>query len=135
MKRSNKVSSSRRVQRKRLLSAPSSERRKLMSIRLSKELRQKHKVRNLPVKRNDVVKILKGKLKNRSGKVVSVYRRRWAIHIDKLTKDKANGQAIHIPIRPSNCIIEQLQLDKDRNELIKISSKAGLKIKNKGVSA
>jgi predicted neuraminidase len=30
---------------------------------------------------------------------------------------------------------EQLQLDKDRNELIKISSKAGLKIKNKGVSA
>ena len=134
MKRSTKVASSRRTQRKNLLSAPSSERRKIMSCRLSKELRNKHKVRNLPIRKNDVVKILKGQQKNKSGKVTTVYRRRWVIYVDKITKDKQNGQPINIPIKPSNCVIETLHLDKDRKDLIERASKAALRVKNKGVS-
>lgn len=131
MKRSDKVSSSRRTQRRNLYQAPSSTRRKILSCRLNKELRNKHKVRSLPIRKNDVVKILKGKAKNKTGKVTTVYRRRWVIYVDKITKDKQNGQPINIPIKPNNCVIETLHLDKDRKDLIDRVSKAALKDKNK----
>ena len=110
---------------------PSSIRRKILSCRLNKELRNKHKVRSLPIRKNDVVKILKGKAKNKTGKVTTVYRRRWVIYVDKITKDKQNGQPINIPIKPNNCVIETLHLDKDRKDLIDRVSKAALKDKNK----
>jgi len=103
-----------------------------MSCRLSKELRTKHQVRSLPIRKNDVVKILKGKSKNKSGKVTTVYRKRWVIYVDKVTRDKQNGQPVNIPIKPSNCVIETLHLDKDRNSLIERASAAAQKIKNKG---
>ena len=133
MKRSAKVSCSRRTQRRNLYQAPSSIRRKIMSCRLNKELRNKHKVRSLPIRKNDVVKILKGKSKNKTGKVTTVYRRRWVVYVDKITKDKQNGQPVNIPIKPSNCVIETLHLDKDRKDLIERASKAALRQKNKGV--
>ena len=134
MKKSSKVSSSRRTQRRNLYTAPSSIRRKIMSCRLSKDLRRSHQVRNLPIRKNDVVKVLKGKAKNKSGKVISVYRKRWVIHVDKVTRDKQNGQPVQIPIKPSNCVIETLHLDKDRKELIKRISARLEKSKNKGVA-
>ena len=134
MKRSIKVSSARRTQRKRLLSAPSSLRRKIMSCRLNKELRTKHKVRSLPIRKNDIVKILKGKAKNKTGKVTSVYRKRWCILVDKVTRDKQNGQPVNVPIKTSNCVIETLHLDKDRKDLIERVSRLANKEKNKGVA-
>lgn len=134
MKRSDKVSSSRRTQRRNLYTAPSSQRRKIMSCRLSKELRNKHKCRNLPIRKNDVVKILKGKAKGKTGKVTSVYRRRWCVHIEKITRDKQNGQPVQIPIKPNNCVIDTLHLDKDRKGLIDRVSAQARKEKNKGVN-
>jgi large subunit ribosomal protein L26e len=127
MKRSVKVSSARRTQRRNLYTAPSSIRRKIMSCRLSKELRTKHTVKSLPIRKNDVVKILKGKLKNKTGKVTTVYRRRWVIYVDKLTRDKQNGQPVNIPIKTNNCQIEVLHLDKDRKDLIERVSKKRIK--------
>lgn len=118
MKKSISVTSSRRKQRRNLYTAPSSLRRKIMTVRLSKELRQKHKVRNLPIRKNDVVKIKKGKYRKKGGKVTAVYRKRWCIHIDKITRDKQNGQPVNVPIKTSQCVIETLHLDKDRKELI-----------------
>ena len=128
MKRSNLVSSSRRTQRRNLYTAPSSQRRKIMSCRLAKELRTTHKVRSLPIRKNDEVKILKGKHKNKTGKVTCAYRRRWCIYVDKVTKEKQNGQPVNVALKPSYCVIEKLHLDKDRKKLIEKVS-AG---KNKG---
>lgn len=132
MKRSVKVSSQKRTQRRNLYQAPSSIRRKIMSCRLTKELRTKHKVRSLPIRKNDVVKILKGKAKGKTGKVTTVYRRKWVIHVEKITRDKQNGQPVNIPIRPNNCAIETLHLDKDRKDLIERASAEARKNKNKG---
>jgi large subunit ribosomal protein L26e len=134
MKRSTKVSSSRRTQRKLLYAAPSNIRRKIMSCRLSKENRAKHQVRSLPIRKNDVVKVLKGKAKNKTGKVTAVYRRKWVIHVDKITREKQNQQPVNIPIKPSNCVIETIHLDKDRKDLIERASKAAKNIKNKVVT-
>lgn len=55
MKFNKQVSSSRRKNRKRHFQAPSHIRRKLMSAPLSKELRTKHNVRAMPIRKDDEV--------------------------------------------------------------------------------
>ena len=118
MKR-HQVSSRRRVQRKKQLGATSSVKRKLMSCNLTKALRTEHKIRSLPIKRGDTVKILKGKAKGREGKVVQVYRKRNVIYVDKCQREKNNGQTVFLPIRPCYCVITSPILNKDRTETIK----------------
>ena len=127
MKR-HEVSSSRRVQRRRQLGASSSVKRKLMSCHLIKSLRDQHKIRSLPIKRGDEVKILKGKAKGKSGKVVQVYRKRNIIYVDKVNREKQNGQTVFLPIRPSYCVIEKLLINKDRTKTIE--KNASIKVKN-----
>jgi len=63
-----------------------------MSSHLSKELRTKYDVRSIPVRKGDVVKVMRGTGKGREGKVQTVYRKKWAVHIEKLTKEKSNGK-------------------------------------------
>ena len=46
----------------------------------------------MPIRKDDEVKIVRGTHKGREGKVSSVYRRRYVIHIEKLTREKANGK-------------------------------------------
>merc|ERR1711990_719759 len=118
MKTHTSVSSQRRKSRKAYFTAPSSIRRKLMSSHLSKDLRKKYSVRSIPVRHGDTVKIMVGPNKNREGKVTEVYRRRWCIHIEKIVKEKTNGQQAQIPVHPSNVVITTLRLDKDRKALI-----------------
>lgn len=85
------VHSSRRKARKAHFSAPSNVRRRLMSAGLSKELRTKHKVRSMPVRKGDEVRIVRGTYANREGKILASYRKKWVIHIEKVTREKANG--------------------------------------------
>lgn len=112
------VSCQRRKSRKAHFTAPSSIRRKIMSAQLSKDLAAKYQTRSIPVRHGDTVKIVRGPNKNREGKVTEVYRRRWCIHIEKLIKEKTNGQQAKIPIHPSNVQITNLRLDKDRKALL-----------------
>ena len=112
------VSSQRRKSRKAYFSAPSSIRRKLMSSHLSKDLKQKYECRSIPVRHGDTVRIKRGGSRGKEGKVSEVYRRKWCIYIENVTKRKTNGQEIKVPIHPSNCEITQLRLDKDRKALL-----------------
>lgn len=79
MKFSKTVSSSRRKSRKRYFTAPSSVRRKLMSASLSKDLRKKHNVRSLPIRRDDEVVVTRGHYKGQqAAKVLAVsYSWQW----------------------------------------------------------
>eukprot|EP01117_Protostelium_nocturnum_P010760 TRINITY_DN3878_c0_g1_i4.p1 TRINITY_DN3878_c0_g1~~TRINITY_DN3878_c0_g1_i4.p1 ORF type:complete len:148 (+),score=27.76 TRINITY_DN3878_c0_g1_i4:79-522(+) len=118
MKFNSSVPSSRRKQRKAHFAAPSSERRKRMVAQLSKELRTKYNVRSLPVRKDDEVQVVRGTLKGREGKVTAVYRRKYVIHVDKITRDKANGQTVNVGLDCSNCVLTKLKLDKDRQDLL-----------------
>ena len=102
MKRNSAVSSSRRKSRKAHFSAPSSVRRKLMSAPLSKDLRQKYSVRSLPVRKDDEVVVTRGAFKTaQPGKVISVYRKKWVLHIERVQREKANGTNCSVGIDPS----------------------------------
>ncbi|KAG9951994.1 60S ribosomal protein L26, partial [Aureobasidium melanogenum] len=112
------LSSSRRKSRKAHFSAPSSVRRTIMSAPLSKELREKYNVRSIPIRKDDEVTIVRGSNKGREGKVTSVYRLKWVIHVDRVAREKSNGQSVPLGIAPSKVVITSLKLDKDREEIL-----------------
>jgi len=89
-----------------------------MSAPLSKELREKHSVRSIPIRKDDEVTIVRGANKGREGKVISVYRLKYVIHIERIVREKSNGQSVPIGIHPSKVIITKLKLDKDRENIL-----------------
>eukprot|EP00884_Botryococcus_braunii_P020652 jgi/Botrbrau1/7270/Bobra.0318s0008.1 len=112
------VSSSRRKSRKAHFSAPSSVRRKLMSAPLSQELRTKYGARSIPVRKDDEVTIVRGTYKGREGKVVQVYRKKWVIHVERITREKVNGATVNVGIDPSKVIISKVKMDKGRRRIL-----------------
>eukprot|EP00919_Chromeraceae_sp_WS-2016_P020435 GHVR01048598.1.p1 GENE.GHVR01048598.1~~GHVR01048598.1.p1 ORF type:complete len:112 (-),score=7.45 GHVR01048598.1:184-519(-) len=85
-----------------------------MSAPLSKELREKYNVRSLPVRKDDEVMIVRGHHHDKEGKVQCCYRKKWRIHVERVTRDKINGQTIPVGIHPSKVVITKLKLDADR---------------------
>jgi large subunit ribosomal protein L26e len=132
MKFSSRVSSSRRKSRKAHFSAPSSVRRILMSAALSSDLKNKHNVRSVPVRKDDEVQVVRGTYKGREGKVVQVYRRKWVIHVERITHEKVNGSTVNVGIDPSKVVITKLKLDKDRKALLDRKGRGRAAEKDKG---
>lgn len=90
-----------------------------MSARLSKELREKYGVRSMPIRKDDEVLVVRGKVfSGREGKVKTVYRKKFAVHIERFTREKANGAPVHVGFHPSNLVITKLKLDKDRKKIL-----------------
>ncbi|KXN70012.1 ribosomal protein L24 [Conidiobolus coronatus NRRL 28638] len=114
MKFSKDVTSSRRKCRKAHFAAPSHLRQKIMSASLSKELKEKHSVRAVPIRKEDEVLVVRGTHKGREGKVVQVYRKKFVIHINGLTREKVNGATVQLGIHPSNVVVTKIKTDKDR---------------------
>ncbi|CAN8075874.1 unnamed protein product [Agarophyton chilense] len=117
MKRSGAVSSSRRKSRKAHFTAPSSVRRIIMSAPLSSELRQKYNVRSLPIRKHDEVRVVRGQYKG-EGKVLTCYRKKYVVHIERITREKANQMPVPVGIHPSNCVITKIKMDKDRKAIL-----------------
>ena len=95
-----------------------SERRKIMSAALSSDLKEKHSVNAMPIRKDDEVTVVRGTFKGREGKVVQVWRKKYVIHIERITREKANGATVNVGIHPSNCEITKLKLDKDRKKIL-----------------
>merc|ERR1711987_32314 len=127
------VASSRRKSRKDHFTAPSSVRRKIMSAHLNKELSHKHHVKSMPIRKGDEVIVVRGSHRGREGKVVQVYRKKYVIHIERVTREKSNGSTVNVGIHPSNVMITKLKLDKDRRAILerKDTTKAAEKGKGK----
>merc|ERR1712093_528508 len=112
------LASSRRKSRKLHYDAPSGTRRLIMSAPLSKELREKHNVRSIPIRKDDEVTVVRGTNKGREGKVTSVYRLKYLIHIERVSREKSNGQSVPIGVAPSKVVITKLKTDKDREKIL-----------------
>merc|ERR1712010_166894 len=118
MKFSPNVSSSRRKARKAHFTAPSSVRRKIMSAHLDKTLSNKYHVKSMPIRKDDEVIVVRGSHRGREGKVIQVYRKKYVIHIERVTREKSNGSTVNVGIHPSNVTITKLKLDKDRRAIL-----------------
>merc|ERR1711988_2031300 len=118
MKFSPNVSSSRRKSRKAHFTAPSSVRRKIVSAHLNKELSTKYNVKSMPIRKDDEVIVVRGINRGREGKVMQVYRKKYVIHNERVTREKSNGSTVNVGIHPSNVLITKLKLDKDRKAIL-----------------
>merc|ERR1712050_335933 len=98
-KQNSAVSSCARKSRKAHFNAPSHLRRKIMSASLSKELRGHYKG-------------------EQTGKVITVYRKKYVVHVERISREKANGQTVHIGLHPSNLVITKMKLTADRKKLL-----------------
>jgi len=132
MKYNRAVHSSRRKARKAHFSADSTTKRKLMSAPLSNDLQKKYNVRSVPIRKDDEVVVVRGTYKNRDGKVTQVYRKKYIIHIERISREKNNGASVMLGIDPSKVVITKLHLDPDRKKLLERKNRASKTDKAKG---
>lgn len=105
-----KASKQPRKQRKYLANAPLHLKRKKLSVNLSKELRKKISKRNVVVRKEDQVKIMKGKFKGKTGKILNVYTKQAKVTIEGIQVTKRDGSKANVKMQPSNLqIIEMIE--------------------------
>merc|ERR1712216_461379 len=104
----------------------------IMSAAMGNELRKKHSVRSMPVRKDDEVSVVRGTYKGREGKVIQCYRKKWVIHVDRITREKQSGATVQVGIHPSKCVITKLKLDKDRKTILERKNKEAKSAKGKG---
>ena len=75
-------------------------------------------VRSIPIRKDDEVTIVRGSNKGREGKITSVYRLKWVVHVERVAREKSNGQSVPTGIAPSKVVITKLKLDKDREQIL-----------------
>ena len=103
-------------QRKYVHNAPLHIRNKFLSCSITKSLKDEHNTKHIRVKTKDTVKILRGEHRGKTGEITKVNVKNATVHIKDITRKKVNGQDAHIPIKPSNIQIIELDL-KDEKRL------------------
>lgn len=79
-------SSQPRKQRKFLYTAPLHLRRKIVAAHLSKELRQKFKIRSFPLRKGDEVEVMRGKQKKQRGKISRIDLQKYQVFVEGVKK-------------------------------------------------
>jgi large subunit ribosomal protein L24 len=114
-----KASKQPRKQRKYLANAPFHLKQKITSSQLSKDLRKKYGKRSFPVRKGDKVKIMRGELKDKIGKILIVDREKLRVNIEGIYRAKNDGTKVVVWINTSNLQIQELDLeDKKRKEAL-----------------
>jgi len=106
-----KASKKPKKQRKYLANAPLHIRKKFVSVNLSKELRKKYSKRNIPARKGDTVKVLRGKFKRKSGKIVEIKLKSGKITVEGMQVKKRDGSNVNVKLQPSNLQITSLNLE------------------------
>jgi len=106
-----KASKDRTKQRKYRRNAPLHIKRKFLSAHLSKELRERYNFKSFPIRKGDVVEIMRGEHKGKKGKVDHIDLKKTKIYIENVKRKNVKGDEIFIPFEPSNLRITELNLD------------------------
>lgn len=116
-----------RKQRKRLHAAPLHVRHKHLAAPLSLELRQKHGLRSIPVRKGDKVRVMRGDFMKLEGDVLEVDTKRRRIIVAGAATRKADGTEVPRPVSPSKVMVIKIKPDKERDKILDRRSKVGKK--------
>ena len=105
-----KGSSKARKQRKYRANAPLHLKQRFMSSNLSKDLRKNYG-RSLQLRKNDIVRVLSGKFKNKKGKVLTLNLKREKVTIEGIQLTKKDGNKVAVLFHPSKLQITELNTD------------------------
>jgi large subunit ribosomal protein L24 len=106
-----------RKQRKYVANAPLHLKRKLLGVNLSKELRDLYGKRTIVLKKGDTVKVLKGKFKNKTGKVTQIHIKMVKVYVEGIQTKKQDGSKVNVKLHPSNLQIIQANTDDGKRGL------------------
>ncbi|MCD6477356.1 MAG: 50S ribosomal protein L24 [Candidatus Aenigmarchaeota archaeon] len=107
-----------RKQRKARYNAPLHKRQKLIAAHLSPELRKQYKRRSLGLRKSDEVKIMKGKFKGKTGKIIKISLKKLKVYIDTIKRKKVSGQEVFVPFDASNLMIISPNMDDAKRKKI-----------------
>jgi large subunit ribosomal protein L24 len=99
-----------RRQRRALYEADSAERRRRMTVPLSRELRARFHRRSAPVRKGDTVRVLAGSYEGREERVARVNRRDYTVTLDNVTLKTAEEKLKELPLRPAHLVLTRLNL-------------------------
>ncbi|MEM0129566.1 MAG: 50S ribosomal protein L24 [Thermoplasmata archaeon] len=99
-----------RRQRRLLYRASPTERRRRMTVPLSRELRARFHRRSIPLRKGDTVRVLRGSFEGREERVASVDRRSLSVVLDNVTVKTGESKQTALPIRPASLVIVRLNL-------------------------
>lgn len=120
-----KSSKNPKKQRKYRYNAPLHIRHKFLSSNLSKELRKKYGFRSLPLRKGDVVKIMRGKFKGKTAKVSKLDLKNLKVYLEGINITKQSGVKVSVPFDASKLQIIELNLDdKKRLKIIERKRKS-----------
>lgn len=105
-----------RKQRKFLANAPSHIKYKLLSSSLDKSLKEKLKRNSLELRKNDEVKVMRGKYTKKQGKILKIDKKNTRIQIDGITISKKDGEKSPVWFHPSNLKIIKIE-DTDKKRI------------------
>jgi len=110
-----KASSKPRKQRKYRYNAPLHIKYEFLNSPLSKELRKKHNMRSIPLRKGDEVLVMRGAFKKKKVKVASVNVKRSRVTLEGIQRTKKDGAKVNVYFSPSKLQIFSLNLlDKKR---------------------
>lgn len=84
------------------------ERGRLLRARLDKKLQAEFKQKNVRVRKDDVVIVLKGEGKGKKGKVLRVNQEKGVVFVEGLNRKRADGKEQLVAMQPSNLMIMEL---------------------------
>ncbi|MBU0586457.1 50S ribosomal protein L24 [Candidatus Micrarchaeota archaeon] len=120
-------------ERKKLYTAKKHEKRAYVHVHLSKELKSKLgiKKRAITINKGDSVKVLRGSLKGKSAKVARVSYGKSVVYLEGVSRKNAKGTETLIPFQPSNLILTELLISKERRTQYSIQAKPTPKVEAK----
>lgn len=118
------------AERKKFYNAKMHERTHFMHAHLSKELKTKigTKKRAVLINRGDSVKIMRGTHKGKIAKVAKVNYNKLAVYLEGISHKNAKGTEILIRFQPSNLMLTELKLSKERKKQFGISEQKEVQI-------
>jgi large subunit ribosomal protein L24 len=106
-------------QRKFQMNAPLHTKRKMLGAHLSKELRAKHNLRSISIRKGDKISVMRGNHKGKEGTVETISLRNSTVNVTGIDFVKKNGSKAFYPIKVSNVMIKELDLsDKKRKNIL-----------------
>lgn len=101
-------------QRKYRRNAPKHVKDKLLSARLSDEIRDELETKTIPLRRGDRVQVMTGEYEGSKGIIRNIDREEQKVYIDGLSRNRQDGTEVHVPFAPSNLQVVALSIEDEK---------------------
>ncbi len=104
-----KVESSKpKKQRKFHYDKPLHMKQQCLASHLDKKLAKQLEKRSIPIRKGDTMKVMRGGMKGKSGKITGVNYGKGIVFIENIMRKKANGEEVQVPLKASNLLVTDL---------------------------